>query len=189
MRRMPDLPVPFCDIHARRANERHLMDHEALLAQIRTALESIEHPRFYETERGFQGEFGAQLRSAIPDHLLPAGSVVEHEYQKRLAMHGVTTRPDIVIHEPFDDARHESRQEGNLAVIELKLNASPRAAMADFKSLVGMMEALSYPMAIFINIASTRTHAALLPEGAKGRIVCLASSLIEGKVQVIREGA
>jgi hypothetical protein len=163
------------------------MDHETLLTHMRRALESISNPRFFETERGFQGAFLAALEKNIPDHVLPQGAVIEQEYQKRLGQHGVTVRPDIIIHEPFDAARHATRQDGNVAVIELKLNASQADARGDFDSLEKMMAALSYPMAIFINIASEKTHAGLVPDTAKGRVTCFAVSIREGSAHVVEE--
>lgn len=165
------------------------MDHETLLAYLIDALGSITAPRFYETERGFQGELLAELHKTIPHHLLPEGAVIEQEYQKRLQMHGLTIRPDIIIHEPFGEARHRSRKDGNVAVIELKRDASQADAVGDFESLVKMMEVLAYPTAIFINIASETTHAALLPTDWRSRMTCLAVSLRDGKPHVIREPA
>jgi hypothetical protein len=165
------------------------MDQEALLAHLTDALERITAPRLYETERGFQGALLAELHKTIPGQLLPDGTVIEQEYQKRLHMHGLTIRPDIIIHEPFDEARHKSRQEGNIAVIELKHAASQKDASDDFESLAKMMEALAYPMAAFINIASETTHAALVPENWKGRIACFAVFLRNGQAHVIREPA
>ena len=163
------------------------MDHETLLAHIHRALETISHPRFFETERGFQGALLGALAKTIPDHVLPEGAQIEQEYQKRLKDHGLTVRPDIIIHEPFDETRHASRQDGNIAVIELKLNASQADAQGDFGSLEKMMAGLNYPVAIFINIASDQTHAALVPDAAKGRITCFAVSMREGTAHVTRE--
>lgn len=165
------------------------MDYDALLVHIEAALRSIMHPRFYETERGFQGAFLAALQRAIPDHLLPHGAVVEQEYQKRLEQHGLTIRPDIIIHEPFDPVRHRTRQDGNVAVIELKLDASRGAAQDDFASLLTLMDALSYPAGVFINIASDATHVDAMPDSAKGRITCFATALGEGSVHIRRETA
>jgi hypothetical protein len=66
---------------------------------------------------------------------LPAHAIIDQEYQKRLSLHGLTTRPDIVIHEPYQQNRHVSRTTGNIAVIELKRNASAEQAVADFANL------------------------------------------------------
>lgn len=162
------------------------MDTEALLYHIEEALRAVTHPRFYESERGFQGEFLAQLRRVIPDKLLPLDAVIEQEYQKRLDYHRLRVRPDIIIHEPFDAGRFTSREQGNIAVLELKLAASRREAADDFDSLMSMIDALAYPLGVFINVASAQTHADALPEQAKGRIACFATALVDGSVQVTR---
>lgn len=163
------------------------MDQKVLLAHLTDALKNITAPRLYENERGFQGALLAELHKTIPGHVLPEGTVIEQEYQKRLHTHGLRIRPDIIIHEPFAEARHKSRQEGNIAVIELKRAASQKDASDDFESLAKMMQALAYPTAAFINIASETTHAALVPEKWKGRIACFAVFLRNGKAHVVRE--
>jgi hypothetical protein len=160
------------------------MKTDDLLSRIEVALQSITHPRFFETERGFQGQLVAALVNVVPV-LMPA-AVVEQEYQKRLELHGLRVRPDIIIHEPFDATRHTSRQDGNVAVIELKLNASAAAAKEDFSSLIAMMEALAYPAGVFVNIAANETHAASLPDEAKGRVACFAVWLDAEGVHAIR---
>ena len=78
------------------------MDKETLLARITTALEAVTAPRFYESERGYQGALLGELKRVIPEHLLPADTIIEQEYQKRLKTHGLNIRPDIIIHDPFD---------------------------------------------------------------------------------------
>lgn len=163
------------------------MEQNTLLAHLSDALSAITAPRFYETERGFQGALLAELHKTIQHHLLPEGTIIEQEYQKRLYAHGVTIRPDIIIHEPFDETRHESRKDGNIAVIELKRDASANDAVGDFDSLIRMMEALDYPMAIFINIASATTHADLVPAEWRQRITCIAVALNEGKVDILQD--
>lgn len=165
------------------------MDTDALLSHIETALRTIKHPRFYETERGFQGELLAALHKTLPDGFLEPGIVIEQEYQKRLQQHGLAIRPDIIIHEPFDPTRHKGRDDGNIAVIELKLDASANEAKEDFGSLATMLEVLAYPVGVFINIGSVRTHADALPQAAKGRITCFAITLQDGSVHVVREPA
>jgi hypothetical protein len=164
------------------------MEYAALLAHIETALRAITHPRFYASERGYQGELLVQLRKAMPAKLLPEEALIEQEYQKRLENHGLSIRPDIIIHEPFDPARHRDRTEGNIAVVELKLRASRREAVEDFDSLARIMEALSYPVAVFINIGSTATHADAIPESARGRIICFGTSVTPEGVGVARDG-
>jgi len=164
-----------------------MMDRELLLANIRKSLASISVPRFFETERGFQGALLAELTRRIPKYVLPDGAIIEQEYQKRLAEHGLTIRPDIIIHEPFDPNRHADQREGNLAVLELKLRASKDEAAEDYKSLSKMIEVLRYPLGLFINIASDATYVELIPRGAKTHIVAFAVSLREGHVRVVED--
>lgn len=101
---------------------------EEIMQAIRDSLSVITHPRFYRTERGFQGEFGAELRNRLPRKVLD-DYFVEHEYQKNLKDHGITIRPDLVIHIPYEESGFDSRAEGNCAVIELKLNANKARAL------------------------------------------------------------
>lgn len=129
----------------------------------------------------------ALLKQRIPNEVLPEGALIEQEYQKRLSSHGLSIRPDIIIHEPFDPKRHEDRCAGNYAVIELKLAASPNEAARDFMSLSDMINTLQYPLAIFINIASTNTYIQLAPEMTKGHLVCFAITLNNGRADVLED--
>jgi len=157
---------------------------ESVILGIRESLAAVSAPRFFETERGFQGELLAQLRHRVP---LLNDVIVEQEYQKRLMVHGLNIRPDIIVHEPFNPELHKARTEGNFAVIELKLNASPAEAMEDFSSLSAMLDVLQYPIGIFINIASARTHSDLVPIQVRGKIVCFAVYLEGDTTHVIEE--
>jgi hypothetical protein len=155
-----------------------------VLACVREALTAINAPRFFETERGFQGELLVQLAQRLP---LSSQEILEQEYQKRLREHGLCRRPDIIIHEPFDAARHASRTEGNCAVLELKLNATPASAVEDFQSLGEMIQILHYPLGLFVNIGSTTTYAELVPESARDRVVAYGVALVDGKTQVVEK--
>lgn len=153
---------------------------------VRDALAAIKTARFFQTERGFQGELLAQLaaRLQLPDH-----AILEQEYQKRQQEHGLTIRPDIIIHEPYDPNRHAERTEGNHAVLELKLNATPDEALADFHSLATMIKVLRYPVGIFVNIASDATYAELIPEDVRKQIITFAVFLVDGNTKVIQQRA
>ena len=111
------------------------MNRDLILERVRQAIAGITAPRFYETERGYQGALLAELTNTLPDWATP-NAIVEQEYQKRAGAHGINIRPDIVIHEPFNEAIHGSRMEGNFVAVELKLNATAEAAMEDFTSFV-----------------------------------------------------
>ena len=82
---------------------------------------------------------------------------------------------------------HAGRAEGNRAVVELKLNATTAEAAEDFESLAAMIQVLHYPLGLFVNIASTVTHADLVPEVVRGCVVAFAVSLQDGKPRVIEE--
>lgn len=162
------------------------MDRKIFLEYLASALSTITTPRFYETERGFQGELVARLQAVIPEGFLPDQAIVEQEYQKRLKMHGLAIRPDLIIHVPFNPALHNSRRDGNVAVIELKRAATAKSAAADIESLIQMMEILEYPLAIFINIDSDITYAEVVPAKWRERIVCIAVSLQNGEPNVLQ---
>ena len=163
------------------------MDTKELLNVIAAALTSVTDRHYYEDERGFQGEFYAQLRLRLRDMALPEGVLLREEYQKRLAEHGLRIRPDIILHEPFDPGRHRGRDEGNHAVMELKRRATPGAAANAFTNLVSMMDALNYPLGVFINIDSPKTWTESVPAVHRGSIVCLAAHLDEnGEPLVVR---
>jgi hypothetical protein len=121
------------------------------------ALRAIVNPRFFETERGFQAEFLANLRAALPALGLPGDAIVEQEYQKRFRTHGIKRRPDVIIHVPT--LLGGNRREGNFAVFALKLTAGPARARSDFDALDAIIRALDYPLGVFINIAAKKTHA------------------------------
>jgi hypothetical protein len=162
------------------------MDSKELLNVIAAALTSVTDPH-YEDERGFQGEFYAQLRLRLRDMALPEGALLREEYQKRLAEHGLRIRPDIILHEPFDPSRHRGRDEGNHAAMELKRRATPDTAANAFRNLVAMIDALNYPLGVFINIDSPKTWAESVPEAHRAGIFCLAAHLDEnGEPLVVR---
>lgn len=162
------------------------MDSKELLSVIEEALGSVTASHYYEDERGFQGEFYAQLRMRLRDMALE-GVLLREEYQKMFAEHGLRIRPDIILHEPFDPSRHTGRDEGNHAVMELKRRATPGTAAEAFTNLVAMIDALNYPLGVFINIDSPKTWAESVPEAHRARIACLAARLDEnGKPLVVR---
>lgn len=164
------------------------MDNKELLNIIAAALTSVTNPHYYQDERGFQGEFYAQLRLLLQDVALPEDALLRQEYQKRLAQHGLGIRPDIILHEPFDPTRHRGRDEGNHAVMELKRRATPSSAAHAFKSLIAMTDALNYPLGVFINVDSPKTWAESVPEAYRARIVCLAAHLDENGAPLVVRG-
>lgn len=165
------------------------MTRDLILGCVRLALNAIKEPRYYETERGFQGALLIALSQYMPQANQPLHPVLEQEYQKTFARHGLNTRPDIILHEPFDSERHADRTVGNWAVFELKLNSTPIKATKDFNSLLAILDALNYPLGIFINIASTATYVDLVAPEFRGRLVCFAVSLDNGNVEIVEDRA
>lgn len=158
-----------------------MISHDDVLACVRVSLGAITASRFFETERGYQGALLGQLSDRLQ---LPDYGIVEQEHQKQALLHGLTIRPDIIVHEPFNSERHGARTEGNVAVVELKLRARPADALADFESLRAMLDVLRYRLGIFVNIDSAVTHAELVPDDIRGRVVCFAVILSDGIPQV-----
>lgn len=58
------------------------MDSKELLNVIAAALASVTAPHYYEDERGFQGEFYAQLRMRLRDMALPEGALLRRSIRR-----------------------------------------------------------------------------------------------------------
>jgi len=154
----------------------------AVIATIVESLLAITRPRFFETELGFQGELLAELRARLANVGLPGDAVVEQEYQKRLRDHGIDVRPDLIVH--IQTPAGGNRRQGNFAVFELNRSAGPHEASEDFENLDTVLQALDYPIGVFINIASSRTQAASYRGPFKDRIHFLAVRLRNGQVHL-----
>ena len=122
------------------------------------ALGGVRNSRFFETERGYQGDLIANLKRVLDAHqseyeILDMNEViVEQEYQKTLERHGLRYRPDIIVHRPATgdgDVR-----EGNVCILECKLEATVHQARQDFRKMDQFFEVLHYRQEIFININS-----------------------------------
>lgn len=160
------------------------MDHKKFVEVISKTIGLVGHPRYFETERGFQGALNAQLARTL-EGLIPQDFIIEEEYQKRLKPHGITIRPDIIIHTPFQEQTHKSTAEGNFAVFQIKLKASTKDSMDDFEKLDMMFEKLNYPIGIFINISSRETHYKNYKGKFPDRLHCFAVELDSaGKVSI-----
>ncbi len=160
------------------------MEPQKILDGVRAALSAITAPRYFESERGFQGALQSELDKVFAQAGLPPGAIIEQEYQKKLMSHGLTIRPDIIIHTPFELGLTADRRDGNHAVIELKRRARPDAARDDFNSLLAMLGILEYPLGIFVNIDSEEPFQHLVPAEAAGRIVCFALWREAGKTRL-----
>jgi hypothetical protein len=151
------------------------------LSVLHEALGNIREPRFFETERGYQGELLVQLAKKLKTAAFPGDPIVEQEYQKTMPLHGIKIRPDIVIHIPFERGHVESRDQGNFVAIELKRRSTENEARSDFANLAQMHEVLRYPLTIFINIDSEKTHSAACPQSIARQTVSFAVRLEDGK--------
>ena len=107
---------------------------------------------------------------------------VEQEYQKRLHLHHIAIRPDIIIHVPTPQGGN--RGIGNSIVFELKRKAGPTRAQEDFGSLDTIIDALDYPLGVFVNIDSGRTQGAQYHGPYRDRIHFFAVRLVNATVQV-----
>lgn len=145
-------------------------------------LRTVKNARFYETERGYQGELLAVLRSQLALASLPGDAIVEQEYQKRLPAHGINVRPDIIVHVPTL-AAHD-RRENNFIVFELNLRAGSTEAEEDFSNLDAVIAALDYRLGVFVNIGTDRTQAAHYSGPFKDRLHFFAVRRIEGTVEL-----
>lgn len=86
-----------------------------------------------------------ELTASLPDLGIPNGEVlVEQEYRKRFADHGLAIRPDIIIHVPFRRGHHVSRRHDNFVAFELKRRARIGDARSAYANLRAMLLALNY---------------------------------------------
>jgi hypothetical protein len=130
-----------------------------IVAATDEALRQVDAPRFLRTERGFQGEFYCALRRTLDRRgLLQGGRILEMEYQKS-ARHGMSQRPDIVLHVPAEESG-AGVADNNFAVWALKRCATAGEAEEDFAKLDEMFEHLHYPLGIFVNIDAKNLFAA-----------------------------
>lgn len=131
---------------------------ERILRMFREILQLIHDPRFFETERGYQGQLLTEINNYLANNEVWGDApIAEQEYQKRARDHGLAIRPDIIIHVPFERGLHVRRSEGNYVVIEIKCKSSFAEAQKDFEKLGRMCNILDYPIGIFINIDSADT--------------------------------
>ena len=161
------------------------MDESEVFQVIRGSLRAVSGARFFQSERGFQGEFLSALRARLPDiRGLDSDVIIEQEYQKRAQEHGLTIRPDLIIHVAFDPNRHPDRKHGNYVIFELKLNANSTDARAAFCHIARLMEILHYPLGVFINIGSSETHFSEVVRPEAGRVAAFGVTLENDQVEI-----
>ena len=113
----------------------------AFIEIVITALKEIVSPRFFMTERGFQGNFAIALNKILGEHnIFPEGTIIEEEYQKTLKLHGITQRPDLIIHVPIESSHSTNRKETNYIACEFKLSGNKIKVMKDFENLNELIE-------------------------------------------------
>ncbi len=124
------------------------------------AVSLVRNPRYFRTERGYQGAFLAALGNELTAAgVVGHGVIPEEEYQKTFGRHGITDRPDIIVHIPTAPSS-DSVRTGNLAVYALKLQASADDAKDDFDKIDRIISHLNYAQAFFININSSESYLA-----------------------------
>jgi len=130
-----------------------------IIAATDEALLHVAEPRFMRSERGFQGRFYCALQRGLERRgLLRWGRILEMEYQKS-GRHGMTKRPDIILHIPAEDSGGRVTQ-NNFAVWALKRHATEGEAREDFAKLDDMFSLLCYPLGFFVNIDAKKHMAA-----------------------------
>jgi hypothetical protein len=135
-----------------------LMEDQTVCAILRT-LARIPCGRFWETERGFVGQFNAEFQAVVRElGILPAGTVIEEEHQKRFEEHGLRYRPDLIVHVPYDPGIVSSRRQGNYVVFEFKNRGNSTDASEALKKLDEYARVLDYKVGVFVNINSPQCH-------------------------------
>ncbi len=162
------------------------MDSEIIVGIVIGALQEITSPRFYRTERGFQGRFAGALQGMSDRiRIFPKGTIIEEEYQKVKTSHRVRLRPDLIIHIPFEAGVTESRKEGNFVVFAFKLRANEKEAGQDFEKIDRLFEKLNYPIGFFVNISGYPNMFLENHSGAfKDRIHELSNKMEDGKLYI-----
>jgi hypothetical protein len=130
-----------------------------LIRALLEALAQIKDPTLFLDERGYQGELKSKL-DRILELQIPnddfASPQVREEYQKRADRHGITLRPDIIVHVPFERGVSPTRKDDNYMVVLLKRSPGRAKALANFRDLETICSALQYPIGVSVNIASSR---------------------------------
>ena len=136
-----------------------IMNTNAVIGIVIDALKKVNNPRFFKTERGYQGRFGCAMYEVMDNKgIFPDDAILEEEYQKRRNEHGTIQRPDIIVHIPTEISGLANTTKNNFVVFAFKKNATLKKAGEDFYKLDVMFKELEYPLGIFINIGTLHTH-------------------------------
>jgi hypothetical protein len=162
------------------------LNQNSFLQLLRSALLAIQEPRFYSTEREYQGELLAQIGARLGDvPIWPGSSAVEQEYQENAAAHGLDIRPDLIIHAPFDRGLFEHKREGDYVVIELKRRASKQTVESAYAKLTQICTLLDYAMGILIHVDSDQVFFSEPGSTASERLHGFAVELRDGRVHLL----
>jgi hypothetical protein len=127
---------------------------ERIAAATLEALTMVRELRFFRTERGYHGRFYCALQQVLDSMgFLADDTILEMEYQKSQRRHGISQRPDIVLHSPTE-ATGKLVTANNIAVWALKHRASVSNAREDFTKLDEMIRVLHYQVIVFVNVES-----------------------------------
>lgn len=153
-----------------------------MLAVIQDAIRSIRDRRVFELMQSYRAELLAEIRRRLPAAGLPGDAIVQQEYRQRLADHGVTVPPDIIVHVPTPIGG--ARRPGHFAVVELDRNAGPREAQENFDNLDTAMQLLPCSLAVFLNVASSQTQASQYQGPFRDRLHCFAVRLDADRLRI-----
>ncbi len=161
------------------------MDKDVFLDTFRDSIRAITGDRYFSNERAYQAALFAELKSkGNIQQIFSIDAIPETEYQKILIKHGITIRPDLILHVPYKEEMYENRRSGNFVVIQLKRKASVRKAREDFDKLDLMFQKLGYPLGIFLNINSANTFSNHYTGDYPERLYCFAVILINHEVVI-----
>ena len=156
------------------------------ISKLEIAISKVNHSRYFESERGYQGALIAALQHEMSEFIWDE-AIIEQEYQKRIREHGIRIRPDIIIHVPFNPDSTNTRGDGNFVVFELKLNATESSAVTDYQNLSMMCDELNYPLAIFMNLNGSETYLNNYQGRNRNKIIAYSIKLVDGTVQFEKE--
>lgn len=109
---------------------------------------------------------------------------MEMEYQKRFDTHGMTQRPDILVHSPRTDESAPAVKRGNLAVYALKKHATTEDSHDDHRKLQEIVAELRYQVGFFVNIAGTRASLGVWKHLVSSNIQAFGTRLVGEEVEI-----
>jgi hypothetical protein len=153
------------------------------------SLAKIKDPTLFADERGYQGELKSRLDRELALGIQEddfAAPQVREEYQKRAELHGITLRPDIIIHVPYERGVSPTRKHDNYMVILLKRAAGRTKALKNFQSLETICSVLEYPVGVSINVSRSDLWLPEFPTEIPSSFTLheIAVSLVDGKPEI-----